>query len=412
MRLHAATLLFSATICLATEAPKPWRIAFEPVTPERIARLPAREREAWQHYWDTSVEWSKRASGRGLEDFSPDKPLKAALRGAAHAKGLRLDAPENWYASEEARLIADRVVNWQTPAGGWTKSSNYTRERQATDEKREVWAAGTFDNDATISELRFLAHVIKAAGDAKDRSRAVAWRQSFLRGLDYAAIAQYPNGGFPQIYPLAGGYHDAITFNDDAMVHVLELCRDIAERAPLFAFVPAEAVQRAQQTLDRGVSCVLATQLKDANGRPTVWCQQHDAITLQPCAARNFEPAAECSGESAGLVQFLMSLPHRTPEMTAAIEGAITWFRTHALRDVEWDRDATQGTGLVTRPGGPELWARYYELGTGRPIFGDRDRTIHYLVTELSPERRHGYQWFDSRPAAVLKAYDRARRMK
>ena len=46
-----------------------------------------------------------------------------------------------------------------------------------------------------------------------------------MRGLDYALSAQYPNGGFPQIYPLVGWYHDAITYNDDAMVHIMELCR-------------------------------------------------------------------------------------------------------------------------------------------------------------------------------------------
>ena len=38
--------------------------------------------------------------------------------------------------------------------------------------------------------------------------RARPWRAAFQRGLEYIFAAQYPNGGFPQIYPLAGGYHD------------------------------------------------------------------------------------------------------------------------------------------------------------------------------------------------------------
>ena len=87
----------------------------------------------------------------------------------------------------------------------------------------------TFDNDSTYSELRYLAEVAAAGGETR---RVDAWRQAFLRGLDYVFAAQYPNGGWPQIYPLAGSYHDDITFNDDAMIHLLTLLRDIHARKP------------------------------------------------------------------------------------------------------------------------------------------------------------------------------------
>jgi pimeloyl-ACP methyl ester carboxylesterase len=51
------------------------------------------------------------------------------------------------------------------------------------------------------------------------------------------------------------------------------------------------------------------------------------------------------------------------------------------------------------------MWARLSELGTDKPIFGDRDRTIHYDVSELSDERRAGYTWYGEWPAGVLKKY-------
>jgi PelA/Pel-15E family pectate lyase len=41
-----------------------------------------------------------------------------------------------------------------------------------------------------------------------------------------------------------------------------------------------------------------------------------------------------------------------------------------------------------------------------RPIFGDRDRSIHDDVNELSLERRNGYGWYGSWPTAVLAAYE------
>jgi hypothetical protein len=41
----------------------------------------------------------------------------------------------------------------------------------------------------------------------------------------------------------------------------------------------------------------------------------------------------------------------------------------------------------------PGVWARMYELGTNRPIFGDRDGKIKYRIEDLSPERQTGYSW-------------------
>jgi PelA/Pel-15E family pectate lyase len=264
-----------------------------------------------------------------------------------------------------------------------------------------VWSAGTLDNDATTWELRFLALVNAVT---KDRAKAQVWRDAFGRGLRYVLAAQYPNGGFPQIYPLAGGYHDAITFNDDAMVQALELFSDVHANKPEFSFVDGELRADAGRRVERGIRCILDTQLKNAAGQRTVWCQQHDALTLTPCAARNFEPVASCTNESASLARFLMTRPNPSPEIVASVQGAIAWFNRTAQPDLAWSRQG--GTGqLVARPGAPLLWARMYEIGSDKPIFGDRDRTVHYAVEELSSERRNGYAWFGNWPASALEAF-------
>lgn len=388
----------------AADAPRSWGPdAFRPVTEARIAALPAAEQPAWRAYWAASVERAKLLPPRDLVDHTPNQPVPVGtFSGGSYSRGVKLNAPAAWYATEEARTIADKVVKWQRPTGAWVKGGDYTRDPLPADDHRDAWSNGTFDNDSTLYEMRFLALVAQAAGTDP---RAAAWRGSFLRGLDYVFAAQYPNGGFPQIYPLVGWYHDAITYNDDAMVHILELCRDIARHQAGFAFVPAEQAARAGQCLARGISCVLVTQLRDASGRRTVWGQQHDPLTLQPCAARNFEPISECSSESAGLVLFLMTIPSPSPEIVAAIEGAAAWFPARALHGVVWDRNIATGSALVPRAGAPDLWARYYEIGTGRPVFGDRDHTIHYNVTELSVERRMGYGWYNNRAAALPADY-------
>jgi len=63
------------------------------------------------------------------------------------------------------------------------------------------------------------------------------------------------------------------------------------------------------------------------------------------------------------------------------------------------------GRALLKVPGAGPLWARYYEIGSDRPLFGDRDKSIHDDVSEISKERRNGYSWFNNGPAHALELY-------
>jgi hypothetical protein len=228
-----------------------------PVTLERIATLPAAQQPAWKEYLDRSARQMQvdkdflraEMKAHGLTNSTVPPVAKSE-------KGLSLKESAGWYGGTEARRIADIAVSFQTPAGGWGKNLNFTKHTRAPGEHFVAdngsmflgtgdndtphdanWSyVGTFDNDATITQLRFLAKIISASGT----NQTAAYRASFLRGLDYVRAAQYPNGGWPQVWPLQGGYHDAITFNDDAMLNVLKLLRDVADGKNEFAFVPAE----------------------------------------------------------------------------------------------------------------------------------------------------------------------------
>ncbi len=89
-----------------------------------------------------------------------------------------------------------------------------------------------------LPQLKFLAKMITASITATGPRDVTACRAAFLRGMKYLFEAQFPNGGWPQVWPLEGGYHDAITFNDDAMIEVMELMRHVADGAGEYSFVP------------------------------------------------------------------------------------------------------------------------------------------------------------------------------
>ncbi|MGD0348927.1 MAG: pectate lyase [Verrucomicrobiota bacterium] len=375
-----------------------------PLTTERIASLPLEQQAVWMAYLERSTRQSA-ADRAFLQTERKEHAVKKLIIPSAtrNAEGIALDKPADWYGKAKARRIANIIVSFQTPAGGWSKNLDMTRSVRVPGESftpDSGWNyVGTFDNDATTTQLRFLAKVITATGANNASDRA-----AFQRGLDYIFDAQYPNGGWPQVWPLQGGYHDAVTYNDDAMPHVLEFLRDVAGGQNEFAFVPVETRARATASLKRGIDCVLATQIV-VNGRRTVWCQQHDPLRLQPASARNYEMPAQASSESAAIVLFLMQLPNPDSNVVAAVRAAAAWFEKTQIRDVAFRKVWGRGRLLVSAPGNGPLWARYYEIGTDRPIFGDHDRSVHDDVNEISRECQNGYGWYRDSPKRVLERY-------
>jgi PelA/Pel-15E family pectate lyase len=417
---EAALLVLSVSATCISAAVVGTNTAAQPITAERIAKLPPKRQAAWRDYLARSVR-QMQADRAGLQAELKAAGLAEPLTppNGFTGRNMPLTKPAEWYGSAEARRVADIVVSFQTPAGGWGKNLNvadHVRQRGESYASNNVsrylapddfdtprdphWNyVGTLDNDATATELQFLARVA-AAVEAKANA---PYRASFLRGLEYLFAAQFPNGGWPQVWPLEGGYHDAITFNDSAVTNALELLAGVADGKGAFAFVPAKVRQRAGASVARGLECILATQIVE-NGRRTVWGQQHDAFTLQPVAGRNYEPAALCSSESAEMLMFLMGLPKPSTAMAGAIHAAAAWFQKTAIRDKAYGR-GPDGGRLTPASGGKPIWARFYEIGTDRPIFADRDKSIHDNVEELSRERRMGYSWYNSVPQEALDRY-------
>lgn len=347
----------------------------------------------------------------------------AAVNGVVNVefKNIVRNMPDDWYATQEAEMVADSVLAYQFPSGGWAKNQNwhwpeigmkaYERASVRQQIQSKSGIGSTFDNSATIQELQFLSKMYKATGKK-------IYRKAFLKGFEYMLEAQYDNGGWPQYYPLKiredGSYDYSvhITFNDDVMTSIMRMMRDIAagNKAPYDALKLRKAdLKRAQDAFEKAVNCVLGCQIK-RDGKPTVWCQQHHYETLEPVGARIYEfPSFTGCGEIPKVLELLMEIENPSDELKVAIEGAVEWLRNHAIYGYrhetyinEWGMSDRR---LVPDKNAKPLWARYYDLETERPYFADRDGKRYDNYADISHERRNGYSWINNNTQKVLDKY-------
>ena len=353
------------------------------------------------------------------------------------------DRPHGFYATKEAICIADNVLAYQRPCGGWSKNTSRIADTGLSDADRETirkeeataakrydrrncrrysHKAATIDNDATYTEVRFLAKVHSA-------TRLDRFRAGCLKGIDYLLAAQYPNGGWPQCYPNLADYGGHITFNDNAMIGVMRVLREIAEGRAAFAFVDEARRGKAKTAFQKGVDCILRCQIV-VQGRPTAWCQQHDAKTLEPRGARIYEKPSISSAESVGVIRFLMSIDPPEPTVVQAVQAAVAWFDDAKLTGIRLIKkhDASkkkvyqipirenpagsvktmrfEGTGkdriVVDDPTAPPMWSRFHEIGTNKPIFCGWDGVVRYSLAEIDYERRVRYSWYNSAAVSLL----------
>jgi hypothetical protein len=312
--------------------------------------------------------------------------------GAAFLNAFR--ATRDPFYLEAAEDAAYALAQGQLASGGWdylidfdpVEGRKWLRRTDPApaadaDRRRNVT---TFDDDNTQSAVRFLLEFVDAARGSSPRRREI--RESLDYALKKMLAAQYPNGAWPQRwegkprraedYPVVGAkiptnypreyqredYRGHYTLNDntqrDCIATILLAHRRFGER-------------KYRDAARRGGDFLILAQLPTP--QPT-WAQQYNR-QMEPAWARAFEPPSVCSSESVGAIRTLLDLYSETRDgkYLKPIPPALEWFRRSEIA--------------------PNTWARLYELGTNRPIYGDRDGKIHYTLEELTEERRRGYSW-------------------
>ena len=312
-----------------------------------------------------------------------------------------------WYQTDEAARIADQVVLYQKDNGGWEKNLDMAlmltqKEKNEISAKKSDIRETTIDNRTTYTQIAYLAKVITGSlAKTTPPNNFPKYKEAFNKGIDYLLASQYENGGFPQFFPLRKGYYAHITFNDDAMIGVLKLFREVAKKDEDFKFVDEERRAKTEKAVEKATPLILKLQV-EIKGKKTVWAAQYDEFSLKPAAARKFEPISLTAGESVGIVRFLMLDAHPSQEKIDAIESAIAWYKANQINGIRWERKNGENV-VIKDKNAPPIWARFYEIETMKPIFIGRDSVIHYDVMQIEAERRNGYTWYISEPNELLE---------
>ncbi len=293
---------------------------------------------------------------------------------------------DNFYldAATDAALA---VAYGQLKSGGWTNSVDFDPRSPRTAAYRNGKGRGkdnsSLDDGQSQSAIRLMIHVDKA-----HRFRHAAVRQSAEVALNALLNAQFPNGGFPQIWtgpvenqPILKAsypeydwrsegrikdYWDMYTLNDNVCGYVADALIDSHRIYGDERFL--QAVRKLGDFL------ILAQMPKPQPG----WAQQYN-YEMKPIWARKFEPPAISGDESQEVIETLMTIALATGDRKylEPIPSALAYLKRSLLPD-----------GRL---------ARYYELKTNRPLYMFRrgkDYTLTYDDSDLPGH--YGWKW-DSR---------------
>ncbi|MCD7855074.1 MAG: pectate lyase [Clostridiales bacterium] len=316
---------------------------------------------------------------------------------------------ENFEDLEAEKVIADNYLSWQMDHGGWDKGV----EEQAAEpwdgispkNKFSGWESadgeplGTIDNGSTYTQMRQIAAVYREIKDEK-------YKESVEKGLDFIFKLQYESGGLAQVYPRRGMYSDYVTFNDNAMISALIMLEDMAEGAYPFDsdIISDEYKVKINECLDKATDYILKSQIV-SQGVLTAWCAQHDPVTYEPRGGRAYELVSISGAESVNIVKFLMNRKEQTDEIKTAVDAAVEWYKKSAVKDCKFVKKDPDNVYFVKEEGS-DMWYRFYEIGTNRAIFSDRDGIVQYSLLNVGEERRNGYTWAGSWGQSLISVYD------
>lgn len=304
------------------------------------------------------------------------QPPATPAVGRGYLRGYQLT--DDKVLLDAAIEVADALIRGQLESGGWSNNLEFDpelREKYAyrVDGHADIgkrFNRTTFDDNKSQSCAMFLMLLDQELKFANQRIHETA-----ISALDAFSKAQYPNGAWPQQYsefpdsdefPIVkakfpatwnrefekSSYSHFYTLNDGVISDLVEL------------MLTAYEIYDDQRWLDsakHGGDFLLLAQLPEPQPG---WAQQYN-IQMEPVWARKFEPPAITGGESQGVLATLMLLFEQTGERK---------YLEPLPRAIDYYQSLTLSNGQM---------ARFYEIGTNRPLYFTGDYELVYTDNDL-----------------------------
>lgn len=293
---------------------------------------------------------------------------------------------DSFYASEEALSIAKNLETFQHPLlGAWDK--HILHDGFFANEQKEFYHQGTFDNNQTTGQLQFILRVLAHQTFTEPQDK-ILLLNSLNRGLKFILDSQYKSGkdsgGFPQVYPLPKDYQRFVTFNDHAMINIMNLLYELNFNSAYDALILPKYKTNIISSYAAGFEYILKAQIKQ-EGKLSVWAQQYE--NLKPARARSYELPGLATHESLGIIKFLEKENQRTPHLRIqnALDAAKAWFEKSKYSGIDhrFLKDKKNPRcELIPAPDSKQVWARYYDIESNFPFFAYRTKT------NTSPEKK------------------------
>ena len=268
-------------------------------------------------------------------------------------------ATGNEYYYQAAQKAANAIIWGQSNEGGWNYMIDFAGDRSLKEwyntigkngwrleEFQHYYGNSTFDDDITSDAARFLLRMYLEKLDP-------TYKPALDKAISFVLKSQYPNGGWPQRYPLKydfnkeghPDYTSFYTFNDDVIwenTHFLIQCYlSLGE-------------ERFLDPIRRGMDFYLISQ--DGCG---AWGQQLNK-NMETAGARTYEPAAFLPSTTCENAMLLLKFYQYTGDKKYLVHvlDAIRWLEMVKL-------SADQVEGERTHP-------TFVEPGTNKPIYVHR----------------------------------------
>jgi PelA/Pel-15E family pectate lyase len=326
---------------------------------------------------DLKQRWGE---GEATADQIWVQPPGTPTVGMAYLKAYEATG-EKFYL-DAATDAAEALIYGQLQSCGWTNCIDFNPNGSRTALYRNGKGHGknnsSLDDGQTQSAIRFLALADKAH---KFKHKKI--HESAILALDALLAAQFPNGGFPQVwtgpverqsvikasYPnydwrtegRIKNYWNMYTINDNVPGYVTQTLIDAYH---------VYGDEKYKTALKRLGDFLLLAQMPEPQ---PAWAQQYN-YKMNPIWARKFEPPAIAGDESQEVLETLMDIYAATGQRKylEPIPRALDYLKSSLLPD-----------GRLTR---------FYELKTNKPLYMFRRGDVYTLTYDDSELPSH-YGW-------------------